>query len=194
MTHLRLVVLSLIAGMAAACAPTAAVNPIGAAQRILEDRSAEDISLDTQIFASANRLMAKYRTVALSTLIYEQHLVVYGVTTNPVLATDLRQEMAAIGNLKKLSWDVVTLTPAQKEARVDLMDTARSAKAGGIVESAWALQPGLESTNFRIGIDSLGTAFVMGRAKTQGEKARALSIVRGTEDVRKVVDYTFIRP
>ena len=58
--------------MVAACAPP----PVKIAQRALEDRSTSDIVKDNEIVVDVNRLMAKYETVAVSTEIYEQRLLV----------------------------------------------------------------------------------------------------------------------
>ncbi len=45
----------------------------------MEERSAADITKDNEIVIDVNQLMAKYETISVSTEIYEQRLVVYGL-------------------------------------------------------------------------------------------------------------------
>jgi hyperosmotically inducible protein len=53
---------------------------------------------------------------------------------------------------------------------------------------------GVADVNFRTAIDSLGTVYLMGRARSQEELDKVIATVRNTDGVDQVVSYAFVRP
>ena len=52
----------------------------------------------------------------------------------------------------------------------------------------------IADVNFRVTADSFATVYLLGRARSQGELDLALAAARGTEGVKKVVNYVEVRP
>jgi osmotically-inducible protein OsmY len=53
---------------------------------------------------------------------------------------------------------------------------------------------GVADVNYRTAADSLGTVYLLGRARSQEEADKALARVRDGDGVKKVVDYVEVRP
>ena len=53
---------------------------------------------------------------------------------------------------------------------------------------------GVADVNFRTAADSFGTIYLMGRARSEEELEKAITSVRNTENVARVVSYAFVRP
>jgi len=184
--------LFLLGGLGAGAA-LAACSPVAVVQRAIEDRSAADIAEDNRIVVEVNRLMAKYQTISVSTEIYEQNLLVYGIMESAEGFQGLEQETRAISGVRNLYFHVQNLTPAQQAVRDDeIIGFAKGVEIKARVEAAWLDAEGVESLNFRVGVDPFATAYVLGRAATAAEQQRAVAVVRNTESVRRVRDYTVI--
>lgn len=183
----------LFATIGAALAVTAC-SPVTLVQRAVEDRSLEDIAADNKIVIAVNKLMAKYKTVTVSTEIYEQHLLVYGLMENKARYDGFNTELAKIAGVKKLYNKVLHMTEAQQKAREDsMLGFAEGIQVKAKIEVAWLDEPGLESPNFRVAVDPMGVAYILGRAKTSAERDRAIAVVRNTERVKRVNNYTVVR-
>jgi len=171
-----------------------ACSPVGLVQRAVEDRSLNNIAEDNRIVIAVNKLMAKYETATVSTEIYEQHLLVYGLMKDKALYDGFVSELANVKGVKKLYNHVLHMTEAQQEAQEDTMiGFAEGIKVKAKIEVAWLDEPGLESLNFRAAVDPMGVAYVLGRAKTSGEQDRAIAVVRNIEGVKRVKNYSFVR-
>ncbi|MDX1737121.1 MAG: BON domain-containing protein [Alphaproteobacteria bacterium] len=190
----RAILLSLISLVfLSGCTPS--LNPITVVQRVVEDRSATDIAKDTEIVAKANVAMADSKVISASTIVYEQRLVVYGIVTDNQKYKKLERDVRAIDGVKKLYWHVKYMSESEKESRdAELVGLADGVAAQAKIEAEWIKSDIVSSTNFRVGIDPFGTAYVMGRGKTGKERDAALAIVRGTEDIRRVKNYSVVRP
>lgn len=172
----------------------AACSPVTLVQRAVEDRSMEDIADDNKIVVAVNKLMAKYETISVSTEVYEQHLLVYGIMDEKAMFDGFNAEVAKIAGVKKLYNRVVHMTEAEQEARDDnMLGFAEGLKVKAKIEIDWLDTPGLQSLNFRIAVDPMGIAYVLGRAKSAAERDRALAVAGNAEGVKRVRDYTFIR-
>lgn len=175
------------------CTPS--VNPVTLAQRIVEDRSASDIAADTEITARVVAAMADNKVISVSTLVYEQQLVAFGVVTDRTKFRNLERDFKNISEIKRLRWHVTYMSEAEKTRRdAELLGIAETVAAKAKIEAEWLKTDGIESPNFRVGIDPLGTAFVLGRAASKDERRKALDIVQRTEDVKKLRNYAFVRP
>jgi hypothetical protein len=83
----------------AACAPPS----VKIAQRALEDRGTSDLVKDNEIVVDVTRLMATYETVAVSTEIYEQRLLVYGLLDDAAKVESFRGDVGPIGGRRRTS-------------------------------------------------------------------------------------------
>lgn len=185
---------ALAALMLAATAGLSACSPVTVAQRALEDRSVADIKEDNRIVVAVNKLMAKYGTVSVSTEIYEQHLLIYGILETASAYDGFRNDVAKIEGIDRLYWHVEQMSEAEQEAREDeMLGFAQGLKVKAVIEKDWLQAEGVESLNFRVAVDPFATAYVLGRAKSQTELDRALAVVRNTEDVRRVRNYASVR-
>lgn len=191
--HAGRIAVALALGLALSGA-LAACSPITVVQRAVEDRSAADIAEDNRIVVAVNKLMAKYETISVSTEIYEQRLLIYGILADPADYSGLRNDVGKIDGIAKLYWHVTQMSEAEQEAREDdMLGFAEGVKVKTVIEKDWLATDGVESLNFRVAVDPFGTAYVVGRAKSQAEHDRAIAVVRNVEGVRRVTDYSEIR-
>lgn len=178
----------------AVLATATACSPVTLVQRAVEDRSLEDIAEDNKIVLAVNKLMAKYETISVSTEIYEQRLLVYGIMEDKALFDGFNAELAKVAGVKKLYNQVVHMTEAQQKAQKDnMIGFAEGIKVKAAIEVDWLDAPGVESLNFRVAVDPMGIAYVLGRAKTSAERDRAVAVVRNAEGVKRVRNYAVVR-
>ena len=181
----------LIVLVVAACVPP----PVKVGQRALEDRSTSDIVTDNEIVLDVNELMVKYETVAVSTEIYEQRLLVYGLLNDAAAVESFRADAGKIEGVKALYWHVTYMSAADQEAKKDeMLGIAGATEAKATVEANWLEADGVSSLNFRAGIDPLATAYILGRAKSAAEKEKALAEAGNVPEIKRVVDYVEVRP
>lgn len=171
------------------------VNPITLGQRAVEDRSAGDIARDTEIFSKANAAMATNKTLAISTLVYEQVLVAYGLSDDQAKMDAVHAAFRNIDGLRRLHWHVEYMSPEeQKRQEAKILNVAQTTRIRGEIEANWLDAEGVESPNFRVGVDPLGHAILLGRAHSAKEEQRVIGIVRGIEGVRKTTEYIYVKP
>ena len=173
---------------------TSCVSPVTIGQRALEDRSVEDIAKDNEIVVDVNGLMAKYETASVSTEIYEQRLVVYGLLDDKATFDNFRKDTQAVEGINIPLACVVydrggTEGQGGRNARF-----LRRPRSEATVEKVWLETEGINSLNYRVAVGALGDAYVLGRAFTAAERDQALAAVRGVEGVTNVVDYVEVRP
>jgi hyperosmotically inducible protein len=165
------------------------------AERVVEDRSTDDIFVDNRIVVDVNTAMADVGLVSISTEIYEQRLLVTGIIDDPNDYNDFRSQVDAVSGVKALYWHVIQMSAADQEAQGGNMlswdDALLLDKSAGTNAYEGA---GTASVNYRIGSDSFGTVYVIGRAKSQAELDETLAAVRSTSNLRKLVNYVEIRP
>lgn len=184
----------LAAAMAVGFLFLAACSPVTVVQRAVEERSMADIAADNRIVLAANRVMTKYTTATVSTEIYEQTLLVYGMVKDPAVHDGMRAEIGAIDGVRRLHWHVHQMSEAEQEARdAEIVGFAEGLKIKADIETAWLGAEGVESLNFRIAVGPLGDAYMIGRAKSAQEMERAVAVVRNTEGVRRLTNYASIR-
>ncbi|MEQ8603428.1 MAG: BON domain-containing protein [Marivibrio sp.] len=185
---------ALAAGLLLLAGGLAACSPVTVAQRALEDRSVADIREDNRIVVAVNKLMAKYETVSVSTEIYEQHLLIYGILETESAYEGFRNDVGKIEGIERLYWHVEQMSEAEREAREDeMLGFAQGLKVKALIEKDWLQAEGVESLNFRVAVDPFAAAYILGRAKSQMEMERAIAVVRNTEGVRRVRNYAAVR-
>jgi hyperosmotically inducible protein len=168
--------------------------PVTIVQRAMEERSAADITKDNEIVIDVNQLMAKYETISVSTEIYEQRLVVYGLLDDKATYDGFRKDTEAVEGIKQLHWHVLLMTEAEQKAKEDeMLGFSGGLKVKAVIEKDWLDTEGLNSLNYRVAVGALGEAYVLGRAFTAAERDKALAVVRNTSGVTNVVDYVEVR-
>lgn len=172
-----------------------ACSPVTLGQRALEDRSVADITADTELFARVTAAMANNKTISVSSLVYEQVVVLYGLIDDKRIMDALHADIREIDGIETLHWHVTYMSEADQAARDDqLLGLTGTTKAQGAIEAGWLSGDAINSLNFRVGIDDLGVAYLIGRAKSRAERNGVLAVVQGTKGIRKIVDYTKIIP
>lgn len=183
-------ILLIIGAIVSSCAA-----PVTVVQRAMEERSAADITKDNEIVIDVNQLMAKYETISVSTEIYEQRLVVYGLLDDKATYDGFRKDTEAVEGIKQLHWHVLLMTEEEQKAKEDeMLGFSGGLKVKALIEKDWLDTEGINSLNYRVAVGALGEAYVLGRAFTAAERDKALAVVRNTSGVTNVVDYVEVRP
>jgi len=168
--------------------------PVTIVQRAAETRSSGDIAKDNEIVLAINKLMAKYETISVSTAIYEQRLVVYGLLDDQSIVDGLRKDVGGVKGVKTLYWNVRYMSKEDQEAKKDeILGFAGATKAQATIESNWLRTDGVSSLNYRAAIDPLGNAYILGRAFTAEEEALVLADAKKVSGIKNVVDYVEVR-
>jgi len=163
--------------------------------RAIEARSTEDIAKDNRVVIDVNAIMAEVRTIKASTEIYEQNLLITGVFADQKSLDQFREQVRQVRGLKNLYWHAVFLSEDERNRRksellawndVLLLET----KVGIEMVST----RGVADVNFRTAVDSFGTVYLLGRARSQEELDKAVATVTNTEGVSRLVNYAFVRP
>ena len=188
---LRLVIALTAAGLIAACT---VVSPITLIERAVEARSASDIITDNRIVLDANQAMAAIESISASTEIYEQRLLVTGILEEPADYQAFRADIEAIAGVKKLYWHVAQMSEAEREAAPGMISWTDAIeldiKAGiSLIETK-----GIADVNFRVAVDSFGTVYLLGRARSQTEMDDAMAVIAATSGVGKIINYAVVRP
>jgi hyperosmotically inducible protein len=161
--------------------------------RAIEARSMADIAKDNAIILKVNALMAEFRTIKASTRIYEQRLLITGLFDDKETFDKFEQGVRAIKDVKALYWHVIYMPKAEQERRkllawgdVIVLETKAEARLIGA--------SGVADVNFRVAGDAFGTLYLLGRARSQPERSKALARARDGGKVKKLIDYTQLRP
>lgn len=201
-THLRASVLGVAVALLAPLPASAQLGGILTAPKTLVDRAIEarsltDIKRDNEIVLKVNRVMADLGTIKASTEIYEQRLLITGLFDDKALYDKFEKAVRAIKGVKRLYWHAVYLSKEDQEARrkagtlldwADVLVMETKAK-GRLIGAA-----GVADVNFRVAADASGTIYVLGRARSKEEQAKALARAKDGDGVKKVVDYVEVRP
>jgi len=195
------ITLAALACLAATAHPAQAIdfNPLsyvkGAVEAVVEDRSAGDIAKDTEIktkiIASITDQMGS-DMISFNTDVYEQEVMITGVVENAKLKTQAGQVVKSIEGVKRLYNEVLVIPKVKQdkgmvEGFVD--DTVIETKINAQLLDAKAVNV----TNFRwrsVG----GHVFLFGRAFTKDELNKAVSVVKGIENVTQVTSRVKIKP
>ena len=163
--------------------------------RAIEARSSKDIIKDNEIVIDVNAIMVDMETIKASTEIYEQRLLVTGMFDDQAMYDEFRARVEKVEGVKELYWHVHYMSEEEQEARDDeLLDwtdaLALDAKVGvGLIGTA-----GVADVNMRVATDAFATVYLIGRARSEEELKKALTVARETEGTREVVNYIEVRP
>lgn len=163
--------------------------------RMIEARSADDIAKDNDLVLKVNGVMADLGTIKASTRIYEQRLLVTGLFDDRRTYDRFEKGVRAIKGVKKLYWHVTFMTPADKaKHEKNMIDWPAAVALETKAEARLIGTAGVADVNFRLATDAFGNVYLLGRARSQEERSKAISRVRDGEGVRRVVDYVEVRP
>ncbi len=169
--------------------------PITLIERVIEARGTGDIIEDNRIVIEVNGIMADLQSATASTEIYEQRLLITGLFDDKAIHDRFRKEVRAVEGVKKLYWHAAYMSEAEQERRKDrLLDWTDALALDAKVGAQLIATKGIASPNFRVAVDSFGTVYLIGRAKSRDELKKALAVARGTEGAKRVVNYVEVRP
>lgn len=186
-----ILLLPLITGCAAAFAGIAA-GPT-AISRAVEARSGEDIVTDNKIVLAANRAMADIGTASASTEIYEQRLLVTGLFSEQATHDALKRRIGALERVDRLYWHAKVMSEAER-AQAEALSWAETLALDTAVEAELLVTRGVADVNLRVAADPLGRIYLLGRARSDEERRRAIAAARGVNGVKAVTDYIEVRP
>lgn len=181
--------LSLVLFAVAACTPKTLVD------RAIEARSSENLVTDNRIVLRVNRIMADLGTIKAATEIYEQRLLVTGLFDDRNLYDEFRARVREVAGVEELYWHVHYMSEAeQKRRKTELLDWSDALELDVKVSTNLIGTRGVADVNFRVAVDSFGTVYLLGRARSKPELEKAIEVARNTEGVKKVVNYAVVRP
>jgi hyperosmotically inducible protein len=100
-----------------------------------------------------------------------------------------------VKGVKKLYWHAIFMPKAEQERRKkEMLDWADVLVLETKVRVNLIGTKGVADVNYKTVGDSFGTVYVLGRARSQGEMTKALSVIRETKGVKKVVNYGYVKP
>jgi len=163
--------------------------------RAIEARKAKDIVEDNRIVIDVNKVMADLGTLKASTEIYEQRLLITGIFDDKALYDKFRAGVDKVKGVKKLYWHAIYMPKAEQERRAkEMLDWADVLVLETKVRVNLIGTKGVADVNYKTVGDSFGTIYLLGRARSQGEMNKALSVVRETKGVKKVINYGYVKP
>ena len=163
--------------------------------RAIEARKAKDIVEDNRIVIDVNKVMADLGTLKASTEIYEQRLLITGIFDDKALYDKFRAGVDKVKGVKKLYWHAIYMPKAEQERRKkEMLDWADVLVLETKVRVNLIGTKGVADVNYKTVGDSFGTVYMLGRARSQGEMNKALSVIRETKGVKKVVNYGYVKP
>ena len=145
--------------------------------RAIEARSARDIAKDNEIVVKVNGVMAEHGTVKASTEIYEQRLLVTGIFTDKATYSKFEAGVRKVAGIKKLYWHVLHIAEAERDKSVKdgrLLDWTDVLAMDTKAEARLVGTAGVADVNFRVAADATGTVYLIGRARSEEEKKKAI--------------------
>ena len=202
----------LLAGWAisvSGCAPTLVGTVIGAAgTKAWEDRSTEDQITDGKIHSGIlSRLQAKDNAlvVDVSTDVWEQRVMLTGTVDDRASRASAVKLVRADKRIKALYNHIKVVSTALRDRRREQTESDDGSSKQGVdqwVNDVWIETKikgqlltdfGVTSVNY-FWRSVLNDVYVVGRAKSRGERNKVLKIIRETEGVRSVTHHIVVRP
>jgi hyperosmotically inducible protein len=182
-------------GLALALASCAGSPPVTLIERAIEARSTGDIIEDNRIVIDVNGIMVDIGSIKASTEIYEQRLLITGIFDNESDYDRFRKGVRGVKGVKQLYWHAAYMSAAEQKRREnELLGWAGALALDTKIESKMLATRGVANVNFRSAVDAFGTVYLLGRARSEEELRKALAVIRGTEGVKKLVNYAVVRP
>ncbi len=161
--------------------------------RAIEARSTIDIAKDNEIVVKVNAIMAEVQSVKASTEIYEQRLLITGLFDDKAVYDDFEKKVRAVAGVKKLYWHCVYMSK-DDQAKANLPGWVTITAIADKAQARLVGTVGVADVNFRTAADASRTVYLLGRARSQQEAAKALARVRAGDGITKVVNYVDVRP
>ncbi|HEY1723052.1 MAG TPA: BON domain-containing protein [Magnetospirillaceae bacterium] len=161
--------------------------------RAIEARSTEDIAKDNEIVLKVNAIMAKQTTIKASTEIYEQRLLITGIFNDKPTYDAFERDVHAVPGIKQLYWHVKYMSDDDQK-KAHLLDWSTVLVMGEKAQARLVGTPGVADVNFRTAVDSTGTVYLLGRARSQEEATKAFARAKDGDGVKRVVNYVEVRP
>jgi osmotically-inducible protein OsmY len=163
--------------------------------RAIEARKSKDIFEDNRIVIDVNKVMAKLGTIKASTEIYEQKILITGIFDDKPTYDKFRAGVNKVKGIKKLYWHVRYMSvKEQKRQKAKMVDWKNAIVIATKVRANLIGTRGVSDVNFRTSIESFGTVYLLGRARSDEEMKKTLAVIAKTEGVKKVVNYGHVRP
>lgn len=175
------------------------LNPLtaikNAVEAAVEDRSSGDIAKDLAIKGKLTaQVIDKMGSgvISIGADVYEQTVMLTGSVKTADQKSTAGKLAAAVQDVKKVYNEILVIKPIDKEKGavenfVD--DTVIESKINALLLDA----SGVNVTNFRYRSVG-GKVFLFGRALTKAELKKAISVIKGIENVTSVTDRVMVRP
>ena len=188
----KLKTLGVLVGLAiAGPALTACGPPITAIEMAVEDRSGQAIKDDTalkaSILADINNRIGTKTAALMSVDVYEGRVMLTGAVEKSAERSKIIEVVKAHPDTNTIFNEIQVVDPDAESSFVD--DVVIDKKFYGKLAST----SGVSHTNWRWRSVN-GTLYLFGRALSQAELNKVVSIARDTENVRKVVNHAIVRP
>jgi osmotically-inducible protein OsmY len=164
--------------------------------RAIEARTTSEIVKDNEVVLKVNKVMAEVKSVKASTEIYEQRLLVTGIFDDKPTYDNFEKGVRAVPGVKKLYWHVAYISKADQDAKKksgEFADWAQVLEMETKAKGRLIGTRGVADVNFRVAGDTTRTLYLLGRARSADEKAKALARMKEGEGVKKVIDYVEVR-
>lgn len=188
----KLKTLGVLVGLAiAGPALTACGPPLAAVEMAVEDRTAEAIKNDTALWGGIktdinNRIGLK-EAALIKVDVYEGRVMLTGEVDTGAKRSKIAEVVKAHPDTSTIFNEIQVVDPDAESSFVD--DVVIDKKFYGKLAST----SGVSHTNWRWQSIN-GTLYLFGRALSQAELNKVVSIARDTENVRKVVNHAIVRP
>lgn len=190
-TSITIIFLFLTTGLLSGCVSTY----IAGAEMIFEDRSGDDIALDTEIkaniIASIADEIGATEAATVSVDVYEQVVMLTGSVKNSKDRTIIGQIAGSYKKVKKLRQEIQV-----NSKELSASETASAIADDLLIENTILAQASTDGrishTNWRWRSVN-GVVYLLGRSLSGVEKRAMLETVRAVGGVKKIVDHSFIR-
>ena len=163
--------------------------------RAIEARGSADIAKDNEIVIAVNKIMADLGTIKASTEIYEQRLLVTGIFDDQKMHDRFHAQVKALKGVRKLYWHVAVMSKEEQErSKARMIGWADAMVLDNKAGLRLVGKRGVADVNYRIAADAFATVYVLGRARSKEELDQAVAALRGTEGMKKLVNYVEARP
>lgn len=163
--------------------------------RAIEARKSKDIFEDNRIVIDVNKVMANLGTIKASTEIYEQKILITAIFDDKATYDKFRAGVNKVKGIKQLYWHVRYMSEQdQKSQKAQMVDWKMAIVIATKVRANLIGTRGVSDVNFRTAVDSFGTVYLLGRARSQEEMKKTLAVIAKTPGVKKVVNYGHVRP
>ena len=202
------VVLAFSGAIAGGCAPTGGVVLTAAAQKAFEDRTTEDQVTDAKIMTGILKRVAdkdKNLLLDVSVDVWEQRVMLTGTLDDAGTRDGVAKLARADKRIKAVHNEIQVVSAAQREQRRQRADRKDSGEKSGIrqtVNDVWIetkikakllTASGVTSVNY-FWRSVRNAVYVIGRARSTGERDKVLAIIRGTDGVKGVTHFIEVKP